>query len=150
MRWGVLAMLLVGCSSTLDTRYPHRIDFALGEKQEMGDAAIEITELRGSRPDIAVGGEYLVRGRYRLHGADEGVLTFFLTADNWNNTGPIMDLQRQTVTRGEGTFELQHRMEGPGAFHVTIYDAQWNELFDQYIGARATVTPSSRTASVRR
>ena len=90
-----------------------------------------------ARPHI----EYVVVGHYMLQSVSHGRLFFWLTADNWDNSGPIMDLQRADVRPGTGTFVLQHKMEGPGRFHVSLYDGD-QKLADAALSG-STVSPVS-------
>jgi hypothetical protein len=96
------------------------VPFKVADPRAPRDDRIEITELWGTRPLIEVGGEYLVVGRYTLQSLEEARVVFNLTAENWPNSGPDMDLQRTTVEKGEGTFALVQSMRGPGRFHVSM------------------------------
>ena len=102
------------------SRFKYRVPFEIGQKQAEGGDQIEITELWGTRPQIEVGGDYLVVGTYSLESLDEASVCFYLTALNWDNTGPDTDLLRTTVGKGSGTFALVHSMQGPGFFHVSM------------------------------
>lgn len=127
-RLAVLAITsttLAACASSpfeaVGSRFQYRVPFTVAESQMTSDDRIEITELWGTRPQIEVGGEYLVVGRYSLRSLEMACVALYLTADNWQNSGPDMDLQRTTVKKGEDTFALVHSMRGPGQFHVSMF-----------------------------
>ena len=63
---------------------------------------------------------------------------FYMTGNNWDNSGPTTDLQVADVRRGTGTFVLQHSMAGPGWFHVNLYGAN-REVADLYFGEGDTL-----------
>ena len=135
----MLLVLLASCAAPrpadeVASRFVHRVPISLGEFTGNGTDGIEVTEVWGTRPRIEIGGEYVVRGRYSLQSTEVGLVTFFLTANEWRNAGPIMDLQEARARGGEGTFTLQHKMAGPGAFHVTLYNDSYVRLADQYFG----------------
>lgn len=50
-------------------------------------------------------------------GPERGKLYFYLTAKDWDNSGPTMDLQSVVVSKGEGEFTLMHAMQGAGCVH---------------------------------
>ena len=152
----LFAAVLGGCAASrpvddVASRFKHRVPVEMGEYQTNGIDRIEVVELWGTRPQIEIGGEYVVVGRYSLQSEDAGRVTFFLTSTGWNNSGPIMDLQQAAVKRGTGTFTLQHKMEGPGTLHVTLYGTE-KELADQYFDQSVGQDAGSgaRQSTVRR
>jgi hypothetical protein len=156
MRFGLLLLAIAwGCASAPHTpqdeiaaRFKYRVPFETGRAETTGADHVEVLELWGTRPAIEVGGEYLVVGRYTLESEEQGQVCFYLTANNWNNTGPNMDLQWAPVRRGTGRFVLQHKMHGPGWFHVNLY-GQSEELADLYFGAGDTLLRGEATVGAR-
>jgi hypothetical protein len=145
VRLALLLLLATGCASAprpphdrVAERFKYKVDFDLGREESTAKDRVEVLELWGTRPDISVGGEYLAVGRYVLGSADEGRVFFYQTADGWDNSGPVMDLQQAVARRGTGTFVLQHRMRGPGWFHVNLY-GDWKEVADLYFGKGETL-----------
>jgi hypothetical protein len=97
---------------------------------------IEIREVWGTRPQIEVGGQYLVRGKYTLPPGERGMLYFYATASGaWGQTASL-DLQSTAVDEREGEFALIHGMEGPGYFHLILTDPErYSRCFaDVYFG----------------
>ena len=117
-------------TSFLAKRFKHRIDFETGRTQTRQGGRIEIREVWGTRPQIEVGGQYLVRGKYVLPSDKPGMLYFYATAGGpWGETASL-DLQSTPVDGPEGEFELIHGMAGPGHFHLILTDAeQYSEWF---------------------
>ena len=130
-----------GCASSpfdvVASRFKYRVPFEIGHTQVGEGDRIEITELWGTRPQIEIGGDYLVVGKYSLHAFDEARVAFSLTARNWDNSGPVMDLRCLTVGKGSGTFALLRGMPGPGYFHVYMYGeraGEYSQVADIYFG----------------
>lgn len=117
-------VLLGGCASrpfdSAASRFKHRIQIETDQSQPTEGDRLMITEVWGTRPRLEVGGTYLVRGSYTLFSLDAANICLYLTALNWDNSGPDVDLQRMTVSNGHGTFALVHSMLGPGRFHVSM------------------------------
>lgn len=139
---GVLAALAAtGCAApraaaphdAIAARFKYKVPFETGKRESTATDQVEVIGLWGTRPRIEIGGEYLVVGRYTLQSDERGHVFFYMTGNNWDNSGPVMDLQRTEVRRGSGTFVLQHKMAGPGWFHVDLYGEE-NELADLYFG----------------
>ena len=107
-------------TALLASRFKYRVPFEIGLTETRDGGRLEILEVWGTRPRIEVGGQYLVHGKYALPAHDKATLYFHLTASNWNNSGPEMDLQHLTVTKGQGEFTLLHSMGGPGYFHLHL------------------------------
>jgi hypothetical protein len=129
-------------------RFKHRVEFERGKEESTARDRLEVLELWGTRPEISIGGEYLVVGRYTLGSADSGRVYFYMTGNNWDNSGPVMDLQQADVRRGTGTFVLQHRMRGPGWFHVNLYGGG-KEVADLYFGKDETLLKAEPTIRAR-
>jgi RNA polymerase sigma factor (sigma-70 family) len=124
-------------AAALAGRFKYRIAFETGFTETQGGGRIEILDVWGTRPRIEVGGQYLVHGRYVLPGQEDGTLYFHLTASNWNNTGPDLDLQHTAVKKGAGEFTLLHAMGGPGSFHLHLVAAdgeKWVTYANVYFG----------------
>ena len=113
----------------LAKRFKHRVPFEIGRSETQDGGRIEIREVWGTRPQIEVGGQYLVRGKYRLPPGQRGKLYFYATASGaWGETASL-DLQSTELEGQEGEFALIHGMAGPGSFHLIVTDpdrySQW-------------------------
>jgi RNA polymerase sigma factor (sigma-70 family) len=109
----------------LADRFKYRVAFETGYTETREGGRIEIREVRGTRPRIEVGGQYLVRGRYVLPPGERGTIYFFETATgNWSQRTTVLDLQTATLDEEEGEFTLVHGMEGPGYFHLVLADPE--------------------------
>jgi hypothetical protein len=80
----------VGCAGTgsdrIDARFPHRIEFETRRAQRSDADTLEITELRGTRPKIERGGEYVLRGKYHLGSFEKGRVVFYETEGEGKGT----------------------------------------------------------------
>jgi len=145
----LLASTFLSCAATrpphqIAAQFKYRVAFEPGTVEATEGNRIEVTEVWGTRKRIEIGGEYVVVGRYTLASDSPGWISYFLTANNWDNSGPTMDLQRMDARPGSGTFVLQHKMEGPGRFHVSLYDG-WKEVADMYFGNAVEPRASGET-----
>ena len=102
--------------------FKHRVPFEIGRTQTKDGGRIEIREVWGTRPQIEVGGQYLVRGKYVLPPGERGKLYFYATASGEWGRGMTFDLQSTAVTEQEGEFELVHGMCPTGQFHLILTD----------------------------
>src|SRR5262245_7934596 len=94
-------------SARIEDRFPYRIAFETRSAQRSDADTLEITELRGTRPKIERGGDYLLRGKYRLGSFETGRVVFYETEGEGPGTPTWdVDLQYRRITKGEGTFEL--------------------------------------------
>jgi RNA polymerase sigma factor (sigma-70 family) len=101
-------------------RFRYRIPVEMGYTEFSHGGRLEILEVWGTRPQIEVGGQYLVHGKYAIPLQDEGVLNFYLTSTSPNSQGADLDLQHMAVKRGQGHFTLVHAMSWPGSLHVEL------------------------------
>jgi RNA polymerase sigma factor (sigma-70 family) len=122
--------------SAIARLFKHRIAVQTGLTEFNEGCRIEITEVWGTRPQIEVGGGYLVRGKVTMPSRDRGRLYFFLTATTKENAeGPILDLQWTEVKKGTSEFALIHNMMGPGYFHLhLVRDDRYETLANVYFG----------------
>jgi hypothetical protein len=124
-------------------RFKYRIAFEIGFSETAEGGRIEIQEVRGTRPRIEVGGQYLVRGKYVLPPGERGMLYFYETAEGaWGQTPTTtMDLQNITLDKGQGEFTLLHGMAGPGYFHLYLASPErYSRMFaNVYFGTGANV-----------
>ena len=105
-------------------RFKYRVPFETGYTENQQGGRIEISEVWGTRPKIEEGGQYLVRGKYKLPAGERGKLYFYATAGGaWGLTGTL-DLQMVTLDKQEGEFTLVHGMAGPGYFHLILTDPE--------------------------
>ena len=106
----------------LASRLKYRVPFEIGSTETKEGGRIEIEEILGTRPRIEVGGQYLVRGKYKLPAGQRGTLYFYETATgNWGREPTAnMDLQQITLDKPSGEFTLLHGMQGPGYFHLYL------------------------------
>jgi len=109
----------------LANRFKYRIPFETGFTESKEGGRIEIREVWGTRPQIEVGGQYLVRGKYVLPPGERGKLYFYETATgDWSQTTTTLDLQTLEVAKQQGEFTLVHGMVGPGYFHLYLAPAE--------------------------
>jgi RNA polymerase sigma factor (sigma-70 family) len=121
----------------LADRFKYRVPFETGRTQTDAGGRIEIREVWGTRPQIEVGGQYLVRGRYVLPRGERGMLHFYATAGGaWGAVETTLDLQSIALDKQEGEFALVHGMSGPGNFHLILTAAdRYSRWFaDVYFG----------------
>jgi RNA polymerase sigma factor (sigma-70 family) len=122
-------------------RFKYRVPYEIGQTYFKEGGRIDILEVWGTQPKIVIGGQYLVRGKYVIPPGSEGILYFFRTSTGSDGSGPIMDLQRTDVMKGQGEFTLFHGMGGPGYFHLILTAAErYSRTFaDVYFGTGDTV-----------
>jgi multidrug efflux pump subunit AcrA (membrane-fusion protein) len=106
--------------SFLAERFKFKVPFEIGHTQTDG-GRIEIREVWGTRPKIAVGGQYLVRGKYTLPRSERGKLYCYTTASGPQGaTTNTLDLQVTALDKQEGEFALVQGMPDPGYFHLIL------------------------------
>jgi RNA polymerase sigma factor (sigma-70 family) len=106
------------------TLFKYRVPVEIGQTDTRGGGRIQILDVWGTRPEIAVGGSYLVHGKYDLPSHERGRLYFHLSAsDPRMAVSYDSDLQSASVQRGEREFTLVHSMVGPGYFHLQLEGA---------------------------
>jgi hypothetical protein len=105
-------------------RFKHRVRFETGYTEFREGGSIEILEVWGTRPQIEIGGQYLVRGKYVLPPGQHGKVYFYETATEGGGWTVTMDLQNLTVDKETGEFSLLHGMETPGHFHIVLADPE--------------------------
>jgi hypothetical protein len=90
-----------------------RAEFAPGD-------SITITNVQGTRDEIAPNETYAVEGSYTLTSHDEAVLAFYATTSSPDRT-PTDPRQVVKITKGQGTFRLVKTMHKEGYPHVSFY-----------------------------
>ena len=129
--------------NTIATRFKHRVRFETGYTEFREGGRIEILEVRGTRPQIEEGGQYLVHGKYKLPPGQRGKIYFYetaiarppedplhLPAVPWTGVSITLDLQTVTVDKESGDFTLMHGMSGPGYFHLVLANPErYSEAF---------------------
>ncbi|HEV8060350.1 MAG TPA: hypothetical protein VGP68_10780, partial [Gemmataceae bacterium] len=105
------------------SRFKYRIPVELGQTQSNEGGRIEIKEIWGTRPQIEIGGQYMVHGNCTMPSRKRGKLYFYVTSSGpWGLSGEAtFDLQSTTVEKDKGEFTLVHGMGGPGEFHLILY-----------------------------
>jgi RNA polymerase sigma factor (sigma-70 family) len=103
-----------------------KVPIELGETEFHEGGRIDIVGVWGTRPRIEIGGQYLVRGKYKLPpGQRHGKIYFYATAGGtWGSIGTTLDLQSTSVDKPEGEFTLVHGMLGEGYFHLVLADPE--------------------------
>jgi hypothetical protein len=104
-----------------DVDYPYVIRLALGATEFAAGDSIVITSLRGDRPHIELGGNYLVEGSYNLASADSADLAFYSTSRGPSGSTPVMASQHTNIMRGSGLFQLKKTLNDDGWLHVSFY-----------------------------
>ena len=73
---------LASAVQALADRFKFRVPIEVGASEFHEGGRIDIVEVWGTRPRIEIGGQYMVRGKYKLPpGERRGQLHFYLTAD---------------------------------------------------------------------
>jgi RNA polymerase sigma factor (sigma-70 family) len=109
----------------LAERFVYRVPIELGETEFKEGGRLDIVEIWGTRPRIEIGGQYLVRGKYKLPPGQRGRIYFYATAGGaWGAIGTTLDLQSIAVDKQEGEFTLVHGMLGEGNFHLVLADPE--------------------------
>jgi hypothetical protein len=102
-------------------RFPHALDFCLGENEFLQGDNITIRGIRGTRPAFEVGGKYLVKGRYTLKSQDMARLCFYRSVKkqvSWTKDHPS---QVTEVRNGTGDFSLEKTIQFDGQCHLSFY-----------------------------
>jgi RNA polymerase sigma factor (sigma-70 family) len=116
----------------LTDRFKYRVPVEIGVSEFKEGGHIEILDVWGTQPQIKVGGQYLVHGKYTLPPHERGTLYFYETATGaWGLTPTAnMDLQYTTVDKEKGEFTLVHGMAGPGYFHLVLaHPERYSRMF---------------------
>jgi RNA polymerase sigma factor (sigma-70 family) len=122
-------------SESVAAWFKHRVPFEIGYTEFKEGGHIEITEVLGTQPRIRIGGQYLVRGKYRLPSHDRGKLYFWQTATEAQYaSGPNLDLQYTDARKGQGEFSLLHAMQGAGYFHLCLLAEDGTTVANVYFG----------------
>ena len=117
-------------SPALDA-YPHELAIETGHTEFAEGDKIEITEVRGTSPDLTLGGTYVVKGRYTLSSRDQAKLAMFVTATKPGEGRTVIRSGQQIVVhRGSGEFELIKTLETSAGFpHISFYPADGGASF---------------------
>ncbi len=121
-------------------RFRYEVPLEIGKTWSNGEDRITVTGIRGTRPRVEVGGQYLVRGTYTLKSADEGEVFFHVKGPS--NAGTDLDLQHVPVRRGSGTFSVMHGMSKDGHCHVSLFASKGGDFTpaaDVYFGSGVNV-----------
>lgn len=113
-----------------------RIQFASGD-------GITIQEVLASSPRMEPGDTVVVRGQYTLQSQARATLMVSLTVNAPGSSTPTAPTSRKTIDAGTGGFELEYRIQQPGALHVTFYP--WPE--GSSFGGVYFAPPAGATAS---
>jgi RNA polymerase sigma factor (sigma-70 family) len=113
--------------SAIASHFKHQIPVEIGFTESKDGGNIEILDVWGTRPQIEVGGYYLVHGRYTLPSFDRGMLYFHETTSGPSGPTPELDLQWTTVEKGQGEFTLLHTMGSPGYFHLHLIGPNYKD-----------------------
>ncbi len=115
---------VVDASVPPGTRFTYDVAVAPTTSNLATGDAVTIRSVRGTRADLAPGGDYVVRGTYTLASADVATLALNVTAVRSGEGCSRNDGQDElAVRRGSGSFELRERMPYPGKPHLTFYVA---------------------------
>lgn len=130
------ALLLVLAASTACSTVPDAgIPFELGAAEFHGGDRIVIEHVQSTTGGFAPGSLVTIRGSYHLASRDAGTLYFGTTTNDPAYSQQPEPEAQEKVTRGSGTFALQHRIPAAGHLHVTLYDLDSGQPFGgQYFG----------------
>jgi hypothetical protein len=121
--WQVLPSLAAADENSNRAKFPYVIPFETGSSAFASGDSITISSVMGDRPHLEPEGSYLVQGSYALASADHAGLLLSCTSRNPSGPTPITDGQKTSITRGSGTFSLEHAKLGDGWLHVSFYAA---------------------------
>jgi hypothetical protein len=133
---------LASAAHDLADLFMFKVPIELGATEFHEGGRIDIVEVRGTRPEIEVGGQYLVRGKYKLPPGQRGKIYFYATAGGaWGAIGTTLDLQSTAVDKQDGEFTLVHGMLGEGHFHLVLADPErYSRMFaNVYFGTGKNV-----------
>jgi RNA polymerase sigma factor (sigma-70 family) len=118
--------------------FKHRIKVEIGHTESKDGGRIEILDVWGTRPEITIGGSYLVHGKYSMPSHERGALYFHRSSsDPRMAVSYDVDVQYVSVQKGDGEFTLLHSMQGPGSFHLHLLGQEPGKsstLADVYFG----------------
>jgi len=109
-------------------RFPHALDFCLGENEFLQGDNITIRGIRGTRPAFEVGGKYLVKGRYTLKSQDRAQLCLYRSTKKPVTTRTYPS-QVTEVRNGTGDFSLEKLIQADGHLHLSFYPVQGGGRF---------------------
>lgn len=133
---------LPSAAQALAMRFKYRVPIEIGLSEFKEGGRLDILEVWGTRPKIEIGGQYLVRGRYKLPPGQHGKIYFYATAGGtWGAIGTTLDSQMTEVGEPEGEFTLVHGMLGDGYFHLVLADPErYSRMFaNVYFGTGKNV-----------
>jgi RNA polymerase sigma factor (sigma-70 family) len=118
-------------------RFKYRVPIEIGWTENNEGGRIEILEVWGTQPEIKIGGQYVVRGKYTMPSHEQGTLYFHQTATVGSGISTELDLQYTKVEKGQGEFVLLHSMSEPGYFHLQLVGenkGRSSEVANMYFG----------------
>jgi len=119
----------------VERRYPYVVAWSMGDHDFPGGDEITIKQVRGTKPTLAPGGRYLVRGTYDLRSVARARLYFGLTASNADGyTATDEPQQAVWLTRGTGEFILSRFFQNEGDPHVSLYREKGANFGGVYFG----------------
>lgn len=132
---GVSLFLVLVASTACATVPADGIPFELGAAEFHGGDRIVIDHVHSTTGGFAPGSLVTIRGSYQLASRDAGTLYFGTTTTDPACVRQPEPAEHGKVTRGSGTFALQHRIPAAGHLHVTFYDLDSGQPFGgQYFG----------------
>jgi hypothetical protein len=125
MRLVVLGLAIIGsipaCSVAPAGIEARPISFEVGVRDFGPRDDLVIDEVRSTDTTLSAGSLVTVRGRYRL-GTRESARLYLGTTTSGTQGSDVLPEQQTRVDRGDGSFELVHRIPAAGHLHVTYYD----------------------------
>ncbi len=127
-RVALLALaLLSGACASAGAGTKADVPITIGKTAFAPGDEIRIEQVTGTRSELAVGGEYEIRGRYTLASRDAALLALNSTAfgDDVRTSGD----KERNVTGGSGAFVLRFAIHADGDLHLSFYPADGGESF---------------------
>lgn len=114
------AMAAAEAELPLETRFPHVLHVrAIPSQDFRPEDKITLIEVRGDKPQIAIGGTYLFRGEYELGSAPTALLMLgFRVGDSRPRKGSRTNIYN--LERGKGTFSFVAKCNEPGQYHISL------------------------------
>lgn len=141
----VAALLVLSCSAIRASSADElgMAPFNIGASEFPFGDSIVITEVLSTTREFTEGSVLTVRGTYELRSRDKASLYLGTTSSRKSRSRRAeRDVNRLSISKGSGSFELTHTVPGPGFPHITLYDRATGAPFGgSYFGNGDTLLP---------
>lgn len=112
----------------LVNRFKFRVPVEIGASEFHEGGRIDIVEVWGTRPRIEVGGQYLVRGKYKLPPGQRGKIYFYRTATDTGGAAQIRGPGSAEVEAAKATLQLAQVVVHKHKAETSSWETQVNRL----------------------